>query len=90
MDNLENKDIILTNSKYEILNNLKNKLLDVKIMNKKEFIDEYFGKVDERSIYYLVKEGYTYEVAKMYLDNFLFDEELYNKLDSANLIIKNP
>lgn len=90
MDDLENKDIILTNSKYEILNNLKNKLLDVKIMNKKEFIDEYFGKVDERGIYYLVKEGYTYEVAKMYLDNFLFDEELYNKLDSANLIIKNP
>ena len=49
------------------------KLVNVKIMTPKEFKDAYFGTYDERAMYYLVsKYGYKYDVAKAYLDNFLF------------------
>ena len=89
-DLLKDKDIVITNNKYNILDYLydNKKILDIKIMTKKEFIDEYFGCYDEKAIYYMCTK-YKYSIAKTYLDNFLFDEKLKNELEEKNLIIHN-
>lgn len=89
-DILKDKDIVITNNKDNILNYLydNKKLLDIKIMTKKEFIDEYFGYYDEKAIYYMCTK-YKYSIAKTYLDNFLFNEKLKNELEEKNLIIHN-
>lgn len=90
---LKNNDIVLTNNKKEILNYLSknNKILNVRIMTLNEFKDNYFGYYDEKAIYYLIKKyNYKYEIAKMYLDNFLFDIELRKELEKNNLIIHTP
>lgn len=92
-ESLKNNDIVLTNNKKEILNYLSknNKILNVRIMTLNEFKDNYFGYYDEKAIYYLIKKyNYKYEIAKMYLDNFLFDIELRKELEKNNLIIHTP
>lgn len=92
-EKLKNNDLVITNNKKNILNYLsKNKkLLNLKIMNLKEFKDAYFGYYNEEAIYYLAnKYNYKYDVCKTYLENFLFDKKLKNELESRNLIIKTP
>ena len=92
-EKLRNNDLIITNDKRGILKSLNDnkKLLNLKIMTLKEFKDAYFGTYNEETIYYLVnKYGYKYDIAKMYLDNFLFDEKLKNELEANDLIIKTP
>ena len=93
MDNLKNFDIIITNDKNEILNylNEEKKLLNIKIMSKKEFIDAYFGCLNSEALYYLVKKyNYSYEVANMYLNNFLYIDSLYKELSEKKLIRLEP
>ena len=90
---LKNNDLVITNNKMGILNYLnENKIfLNLRLMTLKEFKDKYFGYYDEEAIYYLVnKYGYKYDVAKMYLDNFLFNDSLKEELLENNLIIKEP
>lgn len=92
-EKLRNNDLIITNDKRGILKYLNDnkKLLNLKIMTLKEFKDAYFGTYNEEAIYYLVnKYGYKYDIAKMYLDNFLFDEKLKNELENNDLIVKTP
>ena len=92
-DVLKNDDIVITDNKKQILEYLKNskKILGLKIMSLNEFKNKYFGYVDERAIYYLIKKyHYKYEIAKMYLDNFLFIDNLKKELAENNLIIEEP
>lgn len=92
-DELRNNDLVITNDKKSILKYLHDnkKILNLKLMSLKEFKNNYFGTYNEEAIYYLVnKYGYKYDVAKMYLDNFLFDEDLKKELEINNLIIRTP
>ncbi len=91
LEQLKNGDLIITNNKSKILKQLSGKLINVKIMSLKEFVDAYFGTYDERALYYLVsKYHYKYDVAKTYLDNFLFDDKLKQELLDNDLIVKTP
>lgn len=93
LDILKNNDLVITNNKDIILKYLNDnkKLLNIKIMSLKEFKNNLFGTYDERAIYYLVnKYNYKYEVAKIYLDNINFIDELKSELEDKNLIIYNP
>jgi hypothetical protein len=90
---LKDNDLVITNNKKNILNYLNNnkKLLNIKIMSLQEFKDKYFGCYNEKAIYYLIKKyHYKYEIAKMYLNNFLFIPELKKELEENNLIYKEP
>lgn len=92
-DKLQQNDIVITNNKKTILDYLDNtnKLLNIKIMSKQEFINNYFGYTNKKALYYLInKYNYKYDIAKMYLDNFLYDEMLYKELEENNLIIRTP
>jgi len=92
-EQLRNNDLIITNDKYSILKYLNDnkKLLNLRIMTLNEFKSKYFGTYDEKAIYYLVnKYNYKYNVAKLYLDNFLFNEDLKKELVDNNLIIEEP
>jgi len=92
-EQLRNNDLIITNDKYRILKYLNDnkKLLNLRIMTLNEFKSKYFGTYDEKAIYYLVnKYNYKYNVAKLYLDNFLFNEDLKKELVDNNLIIEEP
>lgn len=91
-DILKDNDLIITDNKDRIFDYLftNKKLINIKIMSKQEFINEFFGTYDERAIYYLChRYHYKYNVAKTYLDNFLFNETLKKELDDNNLIIYN-
>lgn len=88
----KNHDLVITDNKNNILKYLSdnNLILNIKIMTLKEFKDNYFGYLDSEALYYLVKKyNYKYDVAKMYMDNFLFLDDLYKKLDEKKLIRKN-
>lgn len=90
---LKNDDIVITDNKLSVLNYLSEnkKILNLKIMTLKEFKDKYFGTYDEKAIYYLVdKYNYKYDVAKLFLDNFLFDDKLKKELIDNDLIIYEP
>lgn len=90
---LKNNDLVITNDKTSILNYLnENKImLNLKIMNLNEFKNKYFGTYNEEAIYHLVnKYNYKYDVAKLYLDNFLFNESLKQELIENDLIIYEP
>ena len=89
MDNLRNFDLIITDNKKELLSFLNDskKLLNIKIISYQEFIDSYFGYINSEALYYLVKKyNYSYEVANMYLKNFLYIDSLYKELQDNNLI----
>lgn len=91
-DVIQNNDIVITDNKEQLLKYLNDnkKLLNIKIMNKNEFINEYFGYLDNEALYYLVKKyNYKYDIALMYMSNFLFIDSLYNELALNKLIRKN-
>ena len=93
LEMLRNDDLVITNNKINILKYLSDnkKILNLKIMTLKEFKDKYFGYYNEEAIYYLVnKYNYKYDVAKLYLDNYLFIDDLKKELIDNNLIIKEP
>lgn len=72
------------NIKKNILKKLcKHKLfLNVKILTKKEFLNEYLFKYDKKTISYLVNTyNYKVSIAKMYLDNlYCIEDKEYNNL----------
>lgn len=93
MDNLMNNDLIITNNKKQILKELEKskRLVNIKIMTCSEFLSSFFGTTDEKALYYLVKNhNYSYEVANMYLNNFMYIDDIYKELSENNLIKYEP
>lgn len=90
---LKNNDLIITENKKEILKYLSDNkiMLNLKIMTLNEFKNNYFGFYNEEAIYYLInKYGYKYDIAKTYLNNFLFIPSLKKELEENNLINYTP
>lgn len=86
-------DLVITDNKSQILAyfNEKKDFINIRLMTLQEFKNSYFGTYDERAIYYLMnKYGYKYEVAKLYLDNIYFLNDLKIELQEQNLIIYEP
>ena len=88
-----------------IPNNLKNKLLkeisqnkkliNIKMMTKEEFIQNYYGKIKTEAIYFLMKEFHlNFSVAQKYLKNIFINhpkiKKYYDYLMANNFIEKNP
>ncbi len=88
-----------------IPNNLKNKLLkeisqnkkliNIKMMTKEEFIQNYYGKIKPEATYFLMKEFHlNFSVAQKYLKNIFINhpkiKKYYDYLMANNLIEKNP
>lgn len=92
-NNLKNNDLVITNNKQSLLDylNKHKKLLNLRIMTLKEFKDNYFGYVDQKALYYLIsKYKYKYDIAKMYLENYYFLDDLKKELEDHNLINRTP
>jgi len=90
---LKNNDLIITENKKEILKYLNDNkiMLNLKIMSLTEFKNNYFGFYNEEAIYYLInKYNYKYDIAKTYLNNFLFIPSLKKELEENNLINYTP
>ena len=90
---LKNDDLIITDNKKETLKYLQDNkiMLNLKIMNLKEFKNNYFGTYDKKAIHYLIKKyKYKFDVAKLYLNNYLFIPSLKKELDENNLIKYTP
>lgn len=65
------------------------KLENVKYYTLDEFKKSYFGTYKEEAIYYLMKKNnYKYDVAKTYLDNYYFLDDLKTELEDKNLLVK--
>lgn len=88
-----------------IPNNLKNKLLkeisqnkkliNIKMMTKEEFIQNYYGKIKPEATYFLMKEFHlNFSVVQKYLKNIFINhpkiKKYYDYLMANNLIEKNP
>ena len=102
---LDNTLLIVPNkTKKDILIDINNKekLYNYKIMDIKEFTDNYDFSYDAKSIVYLMnKYNFKYDKAKMYLDNIKYVNKEYNnekidnlysikkELEDNNLLIKN-
>ena len=83
LENLKQNDLVITSNKKIILKYLNDtkQLLNLKIMSLKEFVDNNFGYTNQKAIYYLIKKyHYKFDIAKVYLDNFLFIDSLYQEL----------
>jgi ATP-dependent helicase/DNAse subunit B len=84
---LKDKTIIICEDKISILKEISNSFLDIKFYTKKEFLEEYLFKYDEKALYYLInKYNYKIDVAKMYLDNIYYINE--NKKYKSNKLNK--
>lgn len=103
LDDIKRETIIICNDsdKKKIL--MMNKLLNIKLMNMKQFISKYCFDYDEDTIMYVMdKYNVKYEVALVYINNLYFVEDkrydvkkldflvdLKNELDSCKLLKYN-
>lgn len=93
----DNTIIITPNSvKKKILLKLSDqkKMLNIKFMQLKEFIDSVTFKYNEEALYFLMRKyGYKYEVSKVYLDNIKYGvdelEKIKKELEDNNLLIRD-
>lgn len=66
-------------------NNDSNELINIKFMNIKEFMDNYFFSYDDRAIYYLMdKYDYNLDVCRVYLSN-LYPIDINKNYNSSKL-----
>lgn len=66
-------------------NNDSNELINIKFMNIKEFMDNYFFSYDDRAIYYLMdKYDYNLDVCRVYLGN-LYPIDINKNYNSSKL-----
>ena len=87
LQELKDKTIIICEDKISILKEISNSFLDIKFYTKKEFLEEYLFKYDEKALYYLInKYNYKIDVARMYLDNIYYINE--NKKYKSNKLNK--
>lgn len=94
INQIENNSIIIVpqHKKANIIKQLNNKLLNIKIMSLDEFIKKLTFDYDEKTIYYLMqKENIKYEIAKNYIKNIYYiDNKDYNNIKINKLVeIKN-
>ena len=89
----KDKDIIITEYSYKLklLEELSKSsgFLDVKIMTKKEFLENYLFSYDEEAIYYLInKYNISLDLANTYLNSlyYIFDKDYKN--DKLNGLVK--
>ena len=80
LEDIQNNTIIICENDYkkQILKelSLKHIFLNVLFFSKKEFLEEYYFKYNEKAIYYLVnKYNYKIDIAKMYLDNLIYIDD---------------
>ena len=83
--------------KKEILKNIskQKKLINIKIMTKEEFIQNYFGTYKKEALYFLMKKyNLNYLTAQKYLDNLFINSKVikpyFDVLKKENLIEINP
>lgn len=70
-------------------------LINIKIMNKEEFIKNYFITYKNESLYFLMQKfNLKYKTAKKYLDNIYINHQnikpYFDVLKKENLLIENP
>ena len=64
--------------KKEILKKIsqEKKLINIKIMDKKEFIQNYYGKCQKEALYFIMeKYKLNYEIAKNYINNIFINSK---------------
>ena len=83
--------------KKEILKNIskQKKLINIKIMTKEEFVQNYFGTYKKEALYFLMKKyNLNYLTAQKYLDNLFINSKVikpyFDVLKKENLIEVNP
>jgi len=91
-------NLIITNNTLLIIpNNIKNKviktlskkdiLLNIKFMSLEEFKNKFYFSYKEKSIYYLMnKYGYKYSIAKEYLDNLYYVDDVNYKNEKLDFL----
>ena len=96
IDDAQNETIIICEqeTKKQILKQLtkEKKLLNIKLLTKKELINKLYFSYDYNAILYLIeKYNYKYEVATMYLDNLIYiDDKTYKNEKLRHLqVLKN-
>ena len=103
LNDIKNETIIICNEsdKRKIL--MKNKLINIKIMNMKQFISKYCFDYDDATVIYVMeKYNVKYEIALVYIKNLYYVENkvynikkldflvnLKNELDEKNLLKYN-
>ena len=92
IQDIQNNTLIICEDDYKkyILKELTNNslFLNIKIMNKKEFFNDYLFKYDEKTISYLVnKYNYKVDIAKMYLKNLYCVEDKVYKSNKLNFLV---
>ena len=83
--------------KKEILKKIsqEKKLINIKIMDKKEFVQNYYGKCQKEALYFIMKKyKLNYEIAKNYIDNIFINSKtikpFFDALKKENLIEIKP
>lgn len=70
---LKEDTLIIVKNKNEFLSHINQNLINVKIMNQKELINNFYFSYDEKAIYYLMNQyKYTYDNSVLYLNNLYY------------------
>lgn len=78
-------DIVVTNKKDYFINN--RKLDTLKIYSLDEFINKIYYSYDKKTVYYVMKEyNVIYDIAKIYLDNIRYVEDISYHSDKLNFL----
>ena len=75
LDKIKNETVIICNDSDKKHLLMRNKLINIKIMNIKEFVSKYCFDYDENAIIYIMKKyNIKYEIALMYINNLYYVE----------------
>ena len=73
MNNIQDNTIVITINKNKLRKEISNKIVNIKIMTIKEFINSYYFTYDNKTIYYLMnKYNIKADIARIYLDNLYY------------------
>ena len=103
LNNIKKETLIICNDDSRLKILMRNKLINVKVMNMNQFISKYCFDYDENTILYIMnKYNVKYEIALVYIKNLYYIEnkvygvkkldflvELKKDLDNKNLLIYN-
>ncbi len=97
LNKLEGIVIAPNHLKKEILKNISktNTLINIKIMTKEEFLQNYYGTYKKEALYFIMKKfNLNYLTAKTYLDHIFVNSKTikpyYETLKQENLLNENP
>ena len=75
LDNIKKETLIICNDSDKKKLLMRNKLINVKLMNINEFISKYYFDYDENTIMYIMnKYNIKYEIALVYIRNLYYIE----------------